>query len=208
MLASQGMLEVEAKRSAPPRKTTLTFKTRPSGLVQIMSIADHLPDAWFDILARFVPGAFTLGVWHYYKDEFPLRVGFEHPSILLAMAYVIGHFLQPVASWIARRAEPIVLEYDDLRRWKWLKPAFDEIKGSSASLSRNVKLAEKAYAEAVSFFAIGVGAILLMGWFHVSPPVHGSLVKLWVVFIVSMTWGVERTCARIRKMHETVRWGK
>lgn len=184
-------------------------RARP--LAQTMSIADHLPDACFDILARFVPGAIIVAeCWWYFDIGLP-DSGTRETGILIGVSYLVGHILQPIGSAAARasitlvwwRPSPMCIFRSGRRkaaaRWsRWNLRSYSQIKGIAKPLGRNSLLVEKAYAEAAGFFSICAVnlAFCLVGTPYGRP--------LWSFFLFAAL-GFDRSCAYVRKLTDVVR---
>lgn len=175
-----------------------------------LKIGDYIQDIAFDFFGGLIPGICAIGMLKV-NDFMPFEVTFENEMALLVMAYLFGHFLQPPSSQMTRKLVKIkVPNFSD----------YEEEKSKHHPLPRNIRLAEKAYAEAVGFWAITFAAIfiwILLMFHHLlwtdfdSEPLAPGLVKsfhlLWFGGI-SCLLAIERSLTRSRKVKRVLKYKK
>lgn len=163
-----------------------------------LNIADHLPDAWFDFLGRLLPGVVVISLALIYLERTSAKILYENIGAFLILGYLIGHFLQPLGSFFARKAEEALL----IDMPKVDIKVYRRLVDITHPLPRNILLAEKAYAEAVSFFSsfVACGAFVVYYWRE--PLDYWGWV--WVLWSLSLFLGFERVFARLRKIERVL----
>ncbi len=146
-------------------------------------LVERIADIQFDWYARLLPGGIAF-VFYVYLSGHPLDYTFPHLFACFALAYLIGHAVQPLSGlliWLLQR---------------WIK--------SDQALYRRYKqqygrdhlssLVNKAYSEATGMFSAAlliVGVMVFLGQYSRYP-------ALLAAYFSAM--GVERVYARSRKI--------
>lgn len=107
-------------------------------------IFEQIPDLWFDLYARIIPGFYFVLIMGQLYFETNLK---EQLLLTLFMSYVVGHIIQPLASLLARALQFQV--FDRSGNIKKCRVHFD-------ANSRESKLLSKQHAECASFSALAV----------------------------------------------------
>lgn len=151
-------------------------------------LVDKIPDVFFDWYGRLIPGVFVVMLYYFECGSLPSKIRGTELFLLGAIAYIIGHFLQPLSSRIAvcLRKENLEVTYRKAIRQ-------DRIKSTA--------LVTKAHAEAVSMFSSALGALAV--WVLCSLKDSSSAgCHLFVVAAIVAALGFERVDARDRKIRE------
>lgn len=160
-----------------------------SGSSIVAKLIDKLPDVHFDWYARFLPGTFIILVYRYTKGApYTLEPSGSKLLLLIGIAYLIGHVLQPFASRCA-----VVFRKDAIEKIYTAAKKDKDLKSMAAKVT-------KAHAESVSMFSIFLGVILIwLKWGLLSESWRCGLLVIAVGFFVA---GFERVDARERKIKE------
>lgn len=103
---------------------------------EIKSLTDKIPDVWFDLYARLIPGC--IGII-FYVVTFSVNYEFliNNILVLLFLAYLVGHFIQPLSSGLVNI---------------WMKNI----------AKRKTNIVSKAYAELVGFNSVLIISLILL----------------------------------------------
>lgn len=154
-----------------------------------------LPDLWFDWYARFLPGIFGLLTFLiiYLKDlDLKDLAYLKLPVLLLLLliAYIIGHIIQPISSFIVKR-----IEFCYHNEKKYIKAKQD--KKVSRLLLKKVS---KAHAEANSMLSCFFMTLINLIYYYTSKSGFSIILLCFLIFFILFTF--ERTSARNRKINE------
>lgn len=112
-------------------------------------IFEQIPDVWFDLYARLIPGFFcVITAGFLFFDIQPTN----QLLLIFVLSYVVGHIAQPIASLVAR-----VLEYQIFDRngnIKKCRKYFD-------AGSRESKLLSKQHAECACFASLSILTVII-----------------------------------------------
>jgi len=114
------------------------------------NIADKIPDIYFDWYARLLPGCAAVFAFLYKAEPHQIELAKENQFVAIFIAYLIGHFIQPISSFIVKRLEYCWGDEEKLENYK----------RSGTTKGPLEKKASKAHAEAVSMFST---SILILG---------------------------------------------
>jgi len=156
-------------------------------------LIDKLPDLHFDWYARFLPGAFVVLFYRYTKGgPYALEPSATKLLLLVGIAYLIGHVLQPLSSRCAVLSRL-------RKKGRELEGIYLVAKRDGSKFKSQTSKVTKAHAESVSMFSMSAGALLV--WIK-----RGLLDDWrWGVLLVSVllfALGIERVFARERKIEE------
>lgn len=151
-------------------------------------LVDKIPDVFFDWYGRLIPGVFVVMLYYFECGSLPAKIKGIELFLLGVIAYIIGHFLQPLSSRIA-----VCLRKQNLEVRYRKAIGQDRIKSTA--------LVTKAHAEAVSMFSSALGAIAV--WVLCSlKDSDAAGCHLFVVAAIVAALGFERADARDRKIRE------
>ena len=146
-------------------------------------LAEKIPDIYFDWYARLIPGVIALSYFFYMKPE-NFKAEGVYIAIYIAIAYLLGHSIQPMSSFLVEYLQKIVNSDED---------RYAKAKQNSEYSSITAKVS-KAYSEAVSMLSTFL--LLLVVYLYTK---YGDLV--WFFFFPYLiTATLERVSSRKRKI--------
>lgn len=122
-------------------------------------VFEKIPDVWFDIYARLIPGFIFVLALKVSVFSDPTVPAWDQLLFLLILGYALGHIIQPIASVLSR-----TLEFRVFDREKNI----DKCKKHFAADSRQARLLSKQHAECTCFTSLLVFTILLITMFRIS----------------------------------------
>ena len=99
-------------------------------------LASHIPDIWFDLYGRLIPGTIGTVIFLYGAGHYTTIPTLSDTLVILIVGYLVGHFSQPLASFFVKKVEGL---YKNEKKY-----------AKAPAQLRNV--ISKAHAEAVGFF--------------------------------------------------------
>lgn len=154
----------------------------------VEKVVDKLPDVLFDWYARFLPGCLGVGIYMYLSPKFTVIPSGGEIVLYLFAGYMIGHILQPIASFLVRQLAKLICDED-----KYTKAQHAENPNIAM-----ISLVKKAYAEAVSMFLMLLVILMNWIWFHADPRVGSAWWWAAAAYFLGAT--IERIVARRRKI--------
>ncbi|MEX3015592.1 hypothetical protein [Gymnodinialimonas hymeniacidonis] len=111
-----------------------------------------LPDVWFDVYARLIPGATIIGLVLLKFGIFPDDTTIGSATWIIFFGYVLGHLIQPATTFLTiqliERNTGVLSEKAEA--YQVLKPE-----------SRGAMVLSKQHAETVGFFAVALGCLFI-----------------------------------------------
>lgn len=153
-------------------------------------IAEKLPDVYFDWYARLLPGVAGVIAFAVKGTAEQRAYVSEHVAITVFIGYLVGHFIQPAGSFIAKQLE----------KSENVEEAFSAYKGRSDKIPELIAKASKAHAEAVSMASGSLVASCLVIYYGITSCVWDS----WLIAaaLVLFLFTIERVKARSRKVRD------
>jgi hypothetical protein len=99
------------------------------------SLAEKIPDIWFDLYARLIPGLIALFIYLFTFDK-PVTFLIDNIWLMLFTAYLAGHIIQPFSSGLLN--------------------LFDK-----KLQAKKIPIVSKAYAELVGLFSCAIISIII-----------------------------------------------
>lgn len=156
----------------------------------INSLADKLPDIYFDWYARLLPGGAAVLIVLFESDSAQLDFALKHPAFMIVISYVLGHFIQPGAAFVVK-----LFECEKTKEEVYAFHKRHEPKPKSL-----LKKVSKAHAEAVSMMS---SALLVTGIFFLYAFLECSWrYHLLFLAILLVLFCYERVGARYRKISD------
>lgn len=143
------------------------------------SMADKIPDVYFDWYARFLPGAFAVVYYYYFSGKNP-NYSVNYFIFYAAIGYGLGHAVQPISSFIVKIAESILRS--DEKKYNQAKNIADNY--------GQLKVISKGHSEAVGMFSTSILFIVV-----------NIYIGFWSVFTIFLPFyfvsaSIERIWAR------------
>lgn len=152
------------------------------------TLADKLPDIWFDWYARLIPGTIGLTIYLLGTCHFQTIPDISQIFVIMLLGYLVGHIFQPVSSFVVKKIEG---------RFK-NENKYAKAKSNTKIRSSSIRKVSKAHAEANSMFTSFLVCIPNLVYFF------GQRIQYWIiagmVYFILMT--IERVYARDRKIQK------
>lgn len=150
-------------------------------------IAAQIPDVWFDVYARFIPGFIFFVAAHELIEPVLVQPLSNHVTFTILFSYCIGHVIQPVTSRISRW-----LEYT---RYKG-KEAIEACREAFPADARESRLLSKQHAECASFTALSLLSIIFVLLYACR---HGAMLDATIrIAFASILYCAISACSRAK----------
>ncbi|ADE53586.1 hypothetical protein [Coraliomargarita akajimensis] len=150
---------------------------------------EKLPDLHFDWYARLIPGLAGLIAYASTESEGVREQLSDNLLLSIGLAYLIGHFAQPLASAITK-----VIEKKSGREADW-----NHYRGSAEAIPLLLSKVSKAHAEAVSMMSSSI-IILAVFIYRIVDTMQAEWLLVFCSCILFI-FGIERCRARARKIN-------
>lgn len=156
-------------------------------MVNMETLADKLPDVWFDWYARLIPGTIGLTIYLLGIDYFCKLPDLSQIVAVMFGGYLVGHVFQPVSSFFVKKIENL---YKNENKYA-------KAKSNTKIKSSSIRKVSKAHAEANSMFTIALVCIPNLIYFC-------GQIQYWIaggmIYFILMTF--ERVRARNIKIEK------
>ncbi|MFH1496225.1 MAG: hypothetical protein ABII82_00230 [Verrucomicrobiota bacterium] len=160
------------------------------------NISNHIPDVWFDLYARFLPGAFAIsfiGISNFSSLD---SVSPALLTTFLIGSYLVGHIIQPIGSTLAKGIIGCI-DCADKREPKYQKLVF------TSGFGREHKLVEKAYSEAVGFCSMSYISFIYFIYYQINSQTEAGVLSL-AASLILMLLGIIRCTSRASKIDKVL----
>jgi len=115
------------------------------------SVASKIPDVWYDLYVRLIPGTIFIYAILFVVDRFPSIDSIVSAVWCLIVGYIFGFIINPIASFAAYRIESLVGQEKERNK---VRPVFP-------AENREMLVLSKQHAETVGMIACSIFTILV-----------------------------------------------